>query len=786
MSVIEFLRALYPKGPWVLAAIHSDGGTPQVKTFSPEALEAAETWIARKNRDHNLYFMVNKPIKPLSKKASREDVQEVGYLHVDVDARVGEPLDEELNRIQALLCDSCPVQPPTFSVFTGGGYQAFWKLAEPVPINGDLSTAKEVELYNIQLAEVLGGDSCHSIEHLMRLPGTTNLPTSTKRKRGRKPAQAVVEVYRPERVYSLRQFQKANVPEAGESYRCSEPPEDWQLSRLESIDELDQYGVPGRIKTVILNGSDPDNPKQNDNSRSAWLFDACCQLVRFNVPDEVVYSIITDPDFSISDSVLDKQPNALDYAMRQIERAHENVSSAPLLLKPDAPMESAHEFLSRERPNLLHYNEDWLAFEGVAYSALEDGSVQSEVYKFLHKACCPTKQGNPAPFNPNRRKVADVIESLKAQTHRQRDRYSPPCWLSDGQSEMHPLEIVACQNGLLHLPTGKLHEPTPDFFTRNALSFDFNQDAPKPEAWFKFLKSIWGEGGEEVATLQEIFGYLLIPDTTQQKIFLLVGPPRSGKGTIGHVLEDLVGHRNTCAPTPKSLEGDFGLQPLIGKQLAIISDLRLGRKTDHAAVAGKLLSISGADSITANRKYKDAWHGRLSVRFFIMTNELPRLVDASGALANRFVPLMMTKSFLGKENPHLLDDLLQELPGILNWAIVGWRRLHQRQHFILPESSREAVHDLHRLASPVAAFVEECCVLDPSAVIPKGELFDAWVAWRQKTGMMYPSTLADFSKQLLSATWGKVETRKSSKEGRRIPSYIGVRLCTDQEEELPF
>ncbi len=231
-----------------------------------------------------------------------------------------------------------------------------------------------------------------------------------------------------------------------------------------------------------------------------------------------------------------------------------------------------------------------------------------------------------------------------------------------------PSEIIACRNGLLHVPSGELLEPTPRFFTRNALAFDFLPDAPAPRQWLDFLNQVW-PGGEEIELLQEIFGYLLVPDTSQQKIFLLVGPKRSGKGTIGQVLAKLIGERNVCSPSLNSLGDTFGLEPLIGKQLAIVSDMRVGFKTDIAAVAEDLLRISGEDSVSVNRKFKEAVTGKLAVRFLIMSNETPRLPDASGALASRFIPLMMENSFYGREDHGLTDRLLTELPGILKWAI---------------------------------------------------------------------------------------------------------------------
>jgi len=126
-----------------------------------------------------------------------------------------------------------------------------------------------------------------------------------------------------------------------------------------------------------------------------------------------------------------------------------------------------------------------------------------------------------------------------------------------------------------------------------------------------FFAALWPEDPEAVGTLQEIFGYCLTADVSQQKGFLLVGPKRSGKGTIARVLTRLVGMDNTVAPTLAGLGMNFGLAPLIGKRVAIISDARLGGRADQHAIAERLLSITGEDAITIDRKFREAWTGRL-------------------------------------------------------------------------------------------------------------------------------------------------------------------------------
>jgi XRE family transcriptional regulator, regulator of sulfur utilization len=45
------------------------------------------------------------------------------------------------------------------------------------------------------------------------------------------------------------------------------------------------------------------------------------------------------------------------------------------------------------------------------------------------------------------------------------------------------------------------------------------------------------------------------------------------------------------------------LAPLISKRVAIISDARLGARSDQSAITERLLSITGEDAITIDRKY---------------------------------------------------------------------------------------------------------------------------------------------------------------------------------------
>src|SRR5262249_3372811 len=251
------------------------------------------------------------------------------------------------------------------------------------------------------------------------------------------------------------------------------------------------------------------------------------------------------------------------------------------------------------------------------------------------------------------------------------------------------------------------------FFAHNALDFALDLNAARPAGWLDFLGQLWPDDRPSIDTLQEFFGYLLTTDTRQQKALLLVGPKRSGKGTILRVLRGVVGPENVAGPPLGSLGTNFGLWPLLGKPVAIISDARLSGRTDTAVVTERILSITGEDALTIDRKNLQPVTLKLPTRFVICTNELPRLGDASGALASRFIMLRLKRSWYGKEDHTLSGRLLTELPGILLWAVEGWRRLRERGRFVQPESAAQAIQDLEDLSSPVTAFVRERCRVGP-------------------------------------------------------------------------
>ena len=459
-------------------------------------------------------------------------------------------------------------------------------------------------------------------------------------------------------------------------------------------------------------------------------------------------------------------------------------SDAQLTLDPADPLTIARQYRQRNHhhedvPTLVFHAGEFHEWRGAKWEILDSADLRARQYHFLELAqkwVWHGKEQSLEAFQPSKSNVDNVIDALKAVSF---IKGSVPCWIIDKPNLPPPTEIIAAPNCLLHLrPDGNpviAGQPTPAFFSPFALDYNVKERAPAPAHWLTFLSQLWGDDSQSIELLQEWFGYCLTLDTRQQKMLLLVGPPRSGKGTLARVLTAMVGAANVCGPTLSGLATNFGLWSLRFKQLAIVSDARLSGRTDQAVVTERLLAISGEDAITIDIKNKPPVTERLSTRLMVISNELPRLADASGALANRFIVLTLNESFLGREDTSLGDKLTAELPGILLWAIGGWQRLKKRGHFVQPDSSTEAIEEMMDLASPIAAFVRDWCVVGPAVEIVAKDLYEGWKLWCAEQGRDQAGTLQVFGRDLRAAL-PRIGMRQHRSEGEVRRVYHGINL----------
>jgi putative DNA primase/helicase len=420
----------------------------------------------------------------------------------------------------------------------------------------------------------------------------------------------------------------------------------------------------------------------------------------------------------------------------------------------------------------------WMRWTGTCWRELDEAQMRAAMYTRLEHATYTTlgKDNKPEVHDwaPTKQKIGNLLDAMGAITLLPTDT-DAPAWIDDqGDTRQDHGPIVACENGLLRIRDRALLPHGPGFFNLVSVPFAYDPDATAP-TWERFLAQIWPDAPDAIAALQEWFGYVLSGRTDQQKILLMVGPSRSGKGTIARVLKMLVGKENLAGPTLAGLGTNFGLSTLVGKPLAVISDARLSGN-DNSQVVERLLTISGEDTIDVDRKFRQPWTGKLPTRLMILSNELPHFGDSSGVIARRFILLNMTVSWLGKEDPTLTDKLIAEMPGIINWALDGLARLETTGRITEPVSSREAVTTMQDTASPTSAFLRERCTVGPACTVPVDALWAVWREWAEDNGVRAGNKQV-FGRNLLSVVPQLNRTRPRAPSGERIATYNGIALA---------
>lgn len=440
---------------------------------------------------------------------------------------------------------------------------------------------------------------------------------------------------------------------------------------------------------------------------------------------------------------------------------------------------------------LARIDGDWYEFTGARHEMKSEEAVRGAVRLWLSRAGRKVVvkkkkkdivEGGSAtldfvePFRPSLAEITSVVDALKtaaADDH---------AMTNEGWDR--PQDIMVLQDGLFDLATRTLAPHTPKFFSLNVLPYSWAQAdrAERPCAWLKFIEDLWPGDIESQHCLQEIMGYLLTSDTSQQKMFLVQGPPRSGKGTIGRVIREMCGPNNCADTTFKQLAGDFGMQSLIGKTVALLSEARQtgGRHVNVQDAVEQLLKTTGEDGALIERKHKTAWEGVLKTRFLMLANQVPALGDDSGAFVSRFITLKIGRSWLGVEDTGLTGRLLAELPGIMRWSLEGLDRLRARGRFHQPSSGESVFEELADANNHVRVFVRERCRLGVGLRVKKEDLYGAYRDWCIADGRHSPSMGSVFGRALMTEYKGVKSGNATVTEGR-YPIYYGIGIGVDDD-----
>ena len=328
--------------------------------------------------------------------------------------------------------------------------------------------------------------------------------------------------------------------------------------------------------------------------------------------------------------------------------------------------------------------------------------------------------------------LANVVDRVKELTRL--PSLNAPFWIDQRDSDPSPRDLRIDRKGywvVSSLATGNpvRIEPTSRLFAVAAMDFEINphKRPDLSDASKRFLESL-KLGDDGLRSLQECMGYAQTPPELKiDKAVLLIGASRAGKGVIHNILA------GQFASSVADLSGsDFsrehGLTQLIGAYIALLRDVRWKNLANPEMLIERLLSLTSGEPISINPKHRDIIVLHAIYRLFIASNLMPRLPDSSAAIPGRFIAIKFTQSFLGKEDPELIRQVLSDKEAWFWWIYEGYQRVMETGKIFESEAGRDLIRQMAEVNSPIRGFLNEYAVIDPHS---EGDLEEGWDLYKR-------------------------------------------------------
>lgn len=353
-----------------------------------------------------------------------------------------------------------------------------------------------------------------------------------------------------------------------------------------------------------------------------------------------------------------------------------------------------------------------------------------------------------ATVKASKGRIRDTLDVLKDQLP------------SYGQADL-PNSFVFFENGVLDPASGVLSPHGPEYRNSRTLSVAYDPQAQCLQ-WLAWLSDIFRSDLERITLLQEMMGWVLCRDHLGiEKAMMLIGPPRSGKGTIIRVIRQLL-REAAGAFTLPTLDSDKVLSGMRGQNVSIDSDTASPASKNSRQIAGLFKTISSNEPLGVLLLYTQTpWQGALNCKLMLASNSIPNMFDDSGASANRWIPLAFDRSFLDREQTDLADRLVEELPGIAVWAAQGLQRLQRNGRFTLPQSSRDELGNMIVSGSPIESYIKERLIVAPGQRMTEADVWDDYRKWQVEEGLEQMPRKA-FIKSLTDSLRGRGVAHKQS------------------------
>ncbi|MBP0639573.1 phage/plasmid primase, P4 family [Cupriavidus sp. AcVe19-6a] len=230
--------------------------------------------------------------------------------------------------------------------------------------------------------------------------------------------------------------------------------------------------------------------------------------------------------------------------------------------------------------------------------------------------------------------------------------------------------LLGTPAGVIDLRSGQLRPAArEDYISRCTAAVPTAGPCPK---WLTFLREAAGGDEALVRFLQQMSGYALTGLTIEHVVFFAFGSGGNGKTVFAETLKSILGDYACTVPfdtftASKQAHHPTDLARLANVRLAVASEVNRSATWDEQ----KIKQCSGGDRIAARFMHCDFFEFQPAFKSLFIGNERPALTNVDDAARRRFCILPFVNR-PAVPNPRLLEELRDEWPQILQWAMAAW------------------------------------------------------------------------------------------------------------------
>jgi putative DNA primase/helicase len=358
-------------------------------------------------------------------------------------------------------------------------------------------------------------------------------------------------------------------------------------------------------------------------------------------------------------------------------------------------------------PNRVFSRGDWWVYGDGYWQKTSEMQIRRDIYDILEHC---TEEG----VKPTGNLLTSVYSLAKART-----------FVSDDIWDVNH-NILVLGDCTLEIDTRTPREHRPEDYQTGALPYNYDPDA-EPTVFLHALRKAIPDAEE---FLQEFAGYSLTPDTHHETAIWFVGPRGSGKSTLIEGLKALLGPRAGLLGLAEIENSSYGLSRIPGKTLLVSTEQPSSYlKSTHIVDA----LISG-EEITVERKYHHPYDYAPIAKIVWAMNDKPRIGNTTSGIFRRVKVVEFPHLPPEERDPDVKEEIKEEGPGLLNWALAGLDRLEERGAFDIPQSVRQATEEFEKSNDIPGQFVEEMCVVEAGAEVFADTFYSNYKKWCEDSG----------------------------------------------------